>query len=80
MNKCLTCRFADWNKTKTGKLHPDGLGRCTVKIPELVIPKVYYWIGFGHGQPRPCGGGIDRREKDDRDCPTYKKKVIRNKL
>jgi hypothetical protein len=80
VNPCLTCKYADWNKTAGGRLHPDGYGRCTYPIPELIIPKVFYWIGFGHGQPRPNGGIIERRNGDDRPCPTYKSKIKRIKL
>lgn len=26
---CVGCRFAEWERTANGKLHPDQSGRCT---------------------------------------------------
>lgn len=26
---CIGCRFAEWERTKNGKLHPNKLGHCT---------------------------------------------------
>jgi len=28
---CLDCKFADWNRTANGRLHPSGDGRCSWK-------------------------------------------------
>ena len=27
--KCLDCRFAEWDRTSRGALHPNGHGKCT---------------------------------------------------
>lgn len=28
-NRCMDCKFAAWNRTQAGRLHPNGTGRCT---------------------------------------------------
>lgn len=70
MKKCLDCSHAVWDKTKTGKLHPSGLGKCLYKfkIPEL--PSSMYWIG---GNPHPCGGSIFRKEELKNHCVYYQR-------
>lgn len=39
--KCDDCKYAEWNRTKNGRLHPDKQGRCTisksVKLPACLI-------------------------------------------
>lgn len=27
-NRCMDCRFVDWDRTVAGRLHPKGGGRC----------------------------------------------------
>lgn len=68
-NPCLTCRFANWKRTANGRLHPSGDGRCEWVMPEIVMPKSRYWIGFGRGMPWPAGGQIERN--DDKDCAAF---------
>jgi hypothetical protein len=72
MNPCLTCRFADWKRTAAGRLHPDGTGRCTWRIPSLALPKAHYYVGGGSEKrtiPQPSGGWIER--KDAAECPAF---------
>ncbi|WP_276325630.1 hypothetical protein [Mesorhizobium ciceri] len=39
-------------------------------MPEIVLPKSRYWIGFNKGGgPTPSGGWIDR--KDDKECAAF---------
>jgi len=71
MNACTSCRFAEWKRTATGRLHPSGDGRCRWQMPEFALPKSMYWIGFGKGGPKPSGGHISRH--DDGDCPAQQK-------
>ncbi|MDY6857327.1 MAG: hypothetical protein SWO11_22015 [Thermodesulfobacteriota bacterium] len=69
MKKCNDCKFAEWNRTKTGRLHPSGDGQCKYpyKVPQL--PGAFYWIGrFG---PKPYGGFINRRKELKEHCAYY---------
>lgn len=35
---CLGCRFAVWEQTKNGRLHPNGRGTCSWKPTRLCVP------------------------------------------
>lgn len=41
MKTCKGCKYADWRKTKAGKLHPTGDGKCAYeyKVPQLPAPR-----------------------------------------
>ncbi len=65
---CLTCKFAEWDKTANGRLHPNKQGQCKYEIPKIIIPKAFYF--FSSGDQKPCGGYI-YRDKPLTDCPTY---------
>ncbi len=70
-NKCLTCKYAKWKVTASGRLHPDQSGQCAYPI-NIVIPKAFYFIG---GKPSPSGGYISRNQTKPAsiitDCPTF---------
>lgn len=68
---CLRCVYARWHKTNSGAHHPSGEGVCEYpyKIPEL--PASMYWVG---GEPKPCGGHINRKEGLKSPCP-HKKRI-----
>lgn len=73
-NPCLTCKFANWRKTATGRLHPGGDGRCGWKMPAIAIPKAFYYSSTRDGSvPAPSGGGYIERKDATRTagCPTY---------
>ena len=61
MKDCTHCKYAEWERTKNGALHPKGDGRCTytVKIPPL--PASQYWAWEAQGHPKVLGGWINRR-------------------
>jgi hypothetical protein len=67
MKNCTKCKYAEWNKTKTGRLHPSGDGSCTYqyKIPKL--PESMHWIT----KPRPYGGWINRNSELNDHCVYY---------
>jgi hypothetical protein len=65
---CDGCKYADWHRTSNGRLHPDRQGRCTYKIPEIIIPAAFHWM-WDDRPPRPSGGGIERGATLRRDCP-----------
>lgn len=71
MKTCMECKYAEWDKTKKGRLHPSGDGHCkyTYKVPRL--PMSMYWIG--KRPPTPSGGSISRREQLRGRCPYYEK-------
>ena len=70
MNTCVGYKYAMWDKTKSGFLHPQGRGHCVFPIVIPVLPEAYYWIG---SQPRPCGGRINRKTPLRNECAHYTK-------
>lgn len=69
-NICMTCKFADWKRTAAGRLHPDGQGRCRWQMPEITLPKAFYYVGY-HSTPKPSGGQIERKHDDERECAAW---------
>lgn len=66
--KCDNCKFAVWNRTKTGRLHPDKGGFCSrlASFPlDLRLPAAFYWVSVA---PRPSGGRIERGEELPNGC------------
>jgi len=72
MKSCVGCKYADWNLTKAGKLHPSGDGFCRYPYKINELPPAFYWIG--KKPPQPCGGVINRKQPLKRDCPYYERK------
>lgn len=68
MKNCINCKYSIWDKTKDGKLHPSGNGRCTFHIKMPQLPVSMYWIG---GEPSPYGGSISREEEFKKDCACF---------
>ena len=70
MKNCNDCIYAEWKRTKAGRLHPSGDGRCTypIKIPKL--PPCYYFLHY----PNPLGGYINRRTELKEHCTYYQQK------
>jgi len=59
--KCDGCKFAFWDRTKSGGLHPSKRGKCSyvVSIPD--IPQAFCWPGhWSSGAPTLSGGYINR--------------------
>ena len=69
MKNCLHCRYAEWDKTKTGRLSPTGDGTCTWKFKPTPLPASMYYIGGGSLLPR--GGFINRKEELKEHCTYY---------
>ena len=63
--KCDGCDFAEWLRTKKGRLHPNKEGRCT-RLKEhpldLRLPAAFRWVTL-RSQPAPGGGHIKRGEE-----------------
>ena len=68
---CKGCIYADWVRTKTGRLSPLGDGRCRYEYRLPALPASMYWPGH-RNDPTPSGGYIRRNEPLRRDCPYYK--------
>ncbi len=61
--KCDDCDFAQWDRTKAGRLHPQKGGVCKrlERHPlDLRIPAAFYWERAGLNPPKPTGGYIER--------------------
>ena len=67
--KCIGCKYADWKRTKNGRLHPSGEGRCRyeMKVPQL--PNAFFWMHLS--SPELDGGRISRKQTYDTHCPYY---------
>ena len=68
MKTCNGCKYADWQRTAAGRLHPSGDGKCTYEYKVPRLPLAFYYIG---GTPAPCGGHISRRRKFKEHCPYW---------
>lgn len=67
MKNCMGCKYADWQRTSNGRLHPSGDGKCTYpyKLPQL--PESMYFINT----PHVCGGQINRKKTFKDNCAYY---------
>lgn len=56
--KCTECKFANWKKTKAGRLSPTGVGCCnwekTFRVAASLVP-------FSDHGSEFCGGWISRK-------------------
>ncbi len=68
MKTCNGCKYAEWNKTAAGRLHPSGDGKCCYEYKVPPLPAALYWLG---GEPRPSGWLINRREEHKDHCPYW---------
>lgn len=74
MKHCDDCKWANWKRTVTGRLHPDKTGRCTFVVRIPVLPLAFRW-GHGTGSTPNLGGGYIERKHDFPDhCPTWAQK------
>jgi hypothetical protein len=72
MKNCTGCKWAQWERTKAGKLHPSGRGMCQKIIEIPALPAAFFWPGYnGIGVPSPRGGYINRRRDHNDHCPYY---------
>ena len=67
MKNCTDCRYAKWERTKAGRLHPSGDGRCMYKYKVPPLPGSMYW----RRNPSPYGGYINRKKELKEHCPYY---------
>jgi len=69
MKNCTRCKYAEWDKTKAGKLHPSGEGQCKYPWTMPQLPGSKYWIG--RNPPEPFGGHISRKVEFKEHCPYF---------
>jgi hypothetical protein len=69
MKNCTHCKYAEWKRTATGKLHPSGEGTCRYEVKMPRLPASKYW--YGYTAPQPFGGYINRRVPLDKDCACF---------
>lgn len=56
---CLTCKYAEWKRTRAGDLHPSGDGRCVATF-KIDLPRAFFW-SWGRRSAPYDGGWIERR-------------------
>jgi hypothetical protein len=64
MKNCAGCKYAEWDRTKSGSLHPSGDGRCGYPWKLPALPASMYWVNT----PGHCGGLINRRRELKDHC------------
>ena len=67
--KCDDCRFANWERTSQGVLHPGKSGRCTLLSAhplDLRRLAAFYWVGMA--KSGPSGAWIKRGAELKSDC------------
>lgn len=69
MKSCNGCKYADWQRTANGRLHPNGEGVCTAIVVLPRLPVAMYWPG--KHDPKPYGGTISRRLEHETHCPYF---------
>jgi hypothetical protein len=78
MKTCNGCKFADWKRTVSGKLHPSGGGKCAYEyVPRPLPASMYYWLGSGN---KPFGGYINRREELNERCVYYSRGEVKGEM
>lgn len=67
---CNDCKYAKWEKTKSGKLHPSGDGRCEYpwQLSKLPLSKIFV------ASPIISGGNINRNKSLVGTCVYYERK------
>lgn len=64
---CNGCKFAEWDRTEKGRLHPRKSGWCRYQYVPAPLPASMYLVNSNH----VCGGHIRRDEpfSNGRTCP-----------
>lgn len=79
---CETCKFADWERTSNGRLHPGGHGKCTWK-KKIQLPESFWDFSLrsviDSKQIQLKGGALSRKKGEEMPklpfkCKTYQRK------
>ena len=80
-HQCLTCKFAEWKRTASGRLHPSGDGKCTWTMPTIFMPLAAWGFNYQldlktNAIKPPSNMPIDRNPGWAKytKCPTYEAK------
>jgi len=65
MKICDECKYAVWERTKNGRLHPNKRGACVYPWKMPPLPNAYYFTGG----PYVSGGFIERGREYENHCP-----------
>jgi len=71
MKNCTKCKYANWERTKNGSLHPNGKGKCEYKYKIPKLPASMHWC---LSRLKIAGGYINRREELKEHCLFYEAK------
>lgn len=69
MKNCTECKYAEWVRTSSGRLHPSGDGMCKYPYKIPAPPASMYFIAA----PTICGGAINRRRELSEDCAYFQR-------
>ena len=79
MSTCMDCKFADWARTKTGRLHPSGEGMCRHVWAPPPISAAHRFDFGSRDMPRPRWGRIDRKKphqtSGENGCKVFQQKA-----
>lgn len=68
MKFCDDCKWAGWQRTSNGRLHPSKQGRCTKEWTPPPLPAAFYFTQFAGNTPVPSGGYIERGNELREHC------------
>ena len=69
---CRSCRFASWQRTKAGRLHPSQAGRCTWEgWKAWAIPSAFHFLWRNRDTPTRPDGGYITRSAPHAACPCW---------
>ena len=71
MKLCDHCKWANWKRTASGRLHPDKSGSCAKEWQPPPLPAAFYFHTISTEIPRPSGGYIKRGEELNKHCPYW---------
>ena len=69
MMTCDKCKYALWQRTSAGRLHPNKQGTCEYKYKIPPLPQSRYFLGGR--TPESYGGQIERGSKLKEHCVYY---------
>ncbi len=69
---CADCKFAEWERTTTGRLSPNGRGQCTwVKTMRVAASAHVPFAGEARTRVTFKGGTIWRKDDPPIQCPVF---------
>jgi hypothetical protein len=75
VKSCLNCKFAEWSRTASGRLHPSGDGKCEFPLKMPKLPASMVWLEV----PRVSFGLISRKKDLKEDCVYFQRRHLDGK-